>query len=47
MINYKNICRDEIEQLANRYKNVPKVKEKYEEAAIFQELFDKDILKNK
>jgi len=45
MIDYKNICRNEIEHLANRYKKVQKVKEKYEEAAIFQELFDKDILK--
>ncbi|ORX49304.1 voltage-gated potassium channel [Piromyces finnis] len=47
MIDYKNICRNEIEHLANRYKKVQKVKEKYEEAAIFQELFDRDILKNK
>eukprot|EP00833_Pecoramyces_ruminatium_P010772 jgi/Orpsp1_1/1184804/evm.model.c7180000091022.1 len=47
MVDYKNICRNEIEHLANRYKKVQKVKEKYEEAAIFQELFDKDILKNK
>jgi len=46
MIDYKNICRNEIEHLANRYKKVQKVKEKYEEAAIFQELFDRDILKN-
>jgi len=45
MIDYKNICRNEIEHLANRYKKVQKVKEKYEEAAIFQELFDRDILK--
>jgi len=47
MVDYKNICRNEIEHLANRYKKVQKVKEKYEEAAIFQELFDRDILKNK
>jgi hypothetical protein len=32
MVDYKNICRNEIEHLANRYKKVQKVKEKYEEA---------------